>query len=478
MISVQTILFRWLMFFLLMFSAEQFPSSVTAFAASGSVSGAGGTSSPEPPNVLLIVGDDMGYADTGFHGCTDIPTPHLDQLAKDGVIFTDAYVSGPYCSPTRAGLMTGRYQQRFGHEFNPGVPEAGLPVSEVTLADRLRLSGYRTALIGKWHLGGRPEFHPRQRGFQHFFGFLGGAHDYFRSDSLLAGETLLSTKEDGNHLTGDYLTDRLGREACELIQKFRSGEGASANGPWFLYLAFNAVHTPMQADDVRLKKFSAITDPQRRTYAAMMSAMDDAVGQVLKTLDDTNQRRKTLIIFLSDNGGPVMKGVTVNGSRNTPLRGSKRTTLEGGIRVPFLMSWPDRIASGTYQQPVIQLDAHTTILAAAGAPIPDNGKLDGVNLLPFLNGEAQGAPHETLYWRFGNQMAIRRGRFKLVRYDRNADTLTGDRNQGVNGPFLYNLNDDIGETTDLSGKHPHEAQELQAQWDQWNSGLVEPLWER
>jgi arylsulfatase A-like enzyme len=424
-----------------------------------------GAAAAEPankPNVIVIVGDDMGYADVGFHGCKDIPTPHLDALAKSGVRFTNGYVSGPYCSPTRAGLLTGRYQTRFGHEFNPGGTVQGLPLRESTLANRLKAAGYRTALVGKWHLGTN-ERHPQKRGFDDFFGFLGGAHDYFKPGGILRGTEPAKEKA--------YLTDAFGREAVAFID-------ANKANPFFLYLAFNAVHTPMQADDPRLKKFEAIKDKQRQTYAAMMSALDDAIGAVTKKLADEKLTENTLITFISDNGGPTMKGVTVNGSRNTPLRGSKRTTLEGGIRVPFLISWPDRIASGKYQQPVIQLDTHTTILAAAGAVIPGDGKLDGVNLLPFLNGEANGAPHEALYWRFGNQMAIRKGRFKLVRYDRNADTLTGDRNQGVNGPFLYDLSMDIGETTDLSGSHPDEARRLQARWEQWNTGLVAPLWER
>jgi arylsulfatase A-like enzyme len=408
------------------------------------------------PNVIVIVGDDMGYADVGFHGCKDVPTPHLDALAKSGVTFTNGYVTGPYCSPTRAGLLTGRYQTRFGHEFNPGNgPNQGLPLSESTLADRLKAAGYRTALVGKWHLG-NGERHPQKRGFEEFFGFLGGAHDYFKPDGILRGT------EPANE--NAYLTDALGREAVAFIDRNKAR-------PFFLYLSFNAVHTPMQADDPRLKTFSAIADVRRRTYAAMMSAMDDAIGAVTKKLADEKLAGNTLVMFISDNGGPTMKGVTVNASVNTPLRGSKRTTLEGGIRVPFLISWPGHIRPGTDDRPVIQLDLHATALAVAGVQPKAEWKLDGVNLLAHVSGKERGPPHDALYWRFGKQMAIRRDEWKLVRYD-----LAAEGGTGLSAPKLYNLKDDIGEATDLSPKHPDKVRDLQAAWDAWDKANVAPLW--
>jgi arylsulfatase A-like enzyme len=411
------------------------------------------------PNILLIVGDDMGYADVGFHGCQDIPTPNLDRLAAAGVRFTNGYVSGPYCSPTRAGLLTGRYQQRFGHEFNAGGAGTGLPTTETTLADRLRRAGYATAAIGKWHLGSAEQFHPQQRGFQEFFGFLGGAHDYFNDQGIVRGSEAVKEPE--------YLTDAIGRESSEFIKK--QGEQ-----PWFLYVAFNAVHTPMQADDSRLMKFASIENKTRRTYAAMMFAMDEAIGRIRRTVEETGQAERTLVVFLSDNGGPTMPGVTINGSRNTPLRGSKRTTLEGGVRVPFVVAWPGHVKPGVYEQPVIQLDAHATALAAAG--VAPETKLDGIDLLPYVSGAKTGTPHEALYWRFGQQMAIRMGDYKLVRYDRNADTLSGAGNQGATETKLYNLASDIGEASDLAAKMPDKVKELQARWDEWNSQLVPPLW--
>lgn len=423
----------------------------------------------DKPNVLFIVGDDMGYADVGFHGCKDIPTPNLDALAASGVRFTNGYVTGPYCSPTRAGLMTGRYQTRFGHEFNPSGDVNGLPVSETMIAKRLQDSGYQTGLVGKWHLGSQPAMQPQQRGFGEFFGFLGGAHDYFAKNGILRGNEQVTEF--------DHTTDAFGREAAAFIERHQGK-------PWFLYLAFNAVHTPMQATPERLAKMAAITDAKRRTYAAMMLAMDDAIGVVRAKLAATGQEQNTLVTFTSDNGGPTMEGVTVNGSNNAPLRGSKRTTLEGGIRVPFVMSWPAKLKPGVYEKPVIQLDLTATALAACSVVPPSGGSgnseppiggttvLDGVNLLPHLLGEKTEAPHDALYWRFGDQTAIRMGDFKLVRYDAAAEGGSG----AVLGPKLYNLSSDIGEAKDLAAEMPDKVKELQAKWDTWNQGNVAPLW--
>lgn len=415
----------------------------------------------EKPNIVLVVADDLGYADVSFHGCKDIPTPHLDALAAAGVRCTNGYVSGPYCSPTRAGLLTGRYQERFGHEFNCSGPTQGLPLSETTLADRLKSAGYVTGMVGKWHLGESADRHPQRRGFDEFFGFLGGAHDYFNDGGIVRGTESVDEPE--------YLTDAFGREAAAFIDRRK-------NEPFFLYLTFNAVHTPMQADDARLAKFAHIEDKTRRTYAAMTSAMDDAVGRVRRKLADAGLEQKTLVLFLSDNGGPTMPGVTVNGSVNKPLRGSKRTMLEGGIRVPFVVAWPGTLAPGTYDRPVIQLDLHATALVAAGVEPAAAWKLDGVDLLPFFIGKNAAAPHDVLLWRFGQQTAIRDAEYKLVRYDSNADTLTGKGGQPVTAAKLYRLSDDIGETNDLAEKMPEKVAELQKRWDAWNAELPDPLW--
>jgi arylsulfatase A-like enzyme len=414
------------------------------------------------PNILLIVSDDQGYADIGVQGCKDVPTPNLDALANSGVRCTNGYVSGPYCSPTRAGLLTGRYQSRFGHEFNPGPKNtnAGLPLTETTLADRLKAAGYKTGLVGKWHLGDEPRFHPQKRGFDEFFGFLGGAHSYFpaKGPDVLRGTVSAQEKE--------YLTDALAREAVAFIDRHKAE-------PFFLYLAFNAVHTPMHATDARFAKFDGIKDQQRRTYAAMLLAMDEAIGKVMEKVRAEKLEEDTLIGFISDNGGPTMQGTTINGSINAPLRGSKRTTLEGGIRVPFFVAWKGHLPAGqVFTEPVIQLDLHVTALNAAGVVPKPEWRLDGVNLIPFLTGRAAGAPHDVLYWRFGEQMAIRKGDWKLVRYDPNVE---GGKGRATVAK-LYNLRDDIGETTDLTAKHPDVVKELQAAWDAWNKDNVAPLW--
>jgi arylsulfatase A-like enzyme len=418
---------------------------------------------PRQPNVLILLADDLGFADVGFQGCKDIPTPNLDELARGGIRCTNGYVSGPYCSPTRAGLMTGRYQTRYGNEFNPGaVAGHGLAITETTMAERMKAAGYVTGLVGKWHLGEAPRFRPQRRGFVDYFGFLAGAHPYFpgRGAPIFRGTQQVAEKQ--------YLTDAFGREAVDFI-------GRHKKEPFFLYLAFNAVHRPMEATEDRLKKFASIKDETRRTYAAMTLAMDEAVGQVLAKLRAEKLEEDTLIFFLSDNGGPTMAGTTINGSLNTPLRGSKRTTLEGGIHVPFVVAWKGTLPAGkTYDSPIIQLDVLSTALAAAGAQVKPEWKLDGVNLLPYLQGKNAGKPHDNLYWRFGEQMALRQGNWKLVRYDPTAD---GEKNaKGATPAKLYNLASDIGEKNDLAAKFPDKMKELQAVWQKWNAELVQPLW--
>ena len=423
------------------------------------------------PNVVLLVADDLGYADLGFQGGKDIPTPHLDALAAGGVRCTNGYVSGPYCSPTRAGLLTGRYQQRFGHEFNPGGganEKVGLPLSQTTLANRLKAAGYATGLIGKWHLGASPKFHPQKRGFDEFFGFLGGAHTYFADRSTDVFRGTEPVKEPA------YLTDAIGREAVTFIERHRSQ-------PFFLEVAFNAVHTPMDATDARLARFASIPDKTRRTYAAMLSALDDAAGTILAKIRDAGLEDDTLVVFISDNGGPTMLGTTINGSRNDPLRGSKRTTLEGGIRVPFVLSWKGKLPAGKeYARPVIQLDILPTALAAAGVAVKPEWGLDGVDLFPHLTDLDGRSPHESLYWRLGGQAAIRRGDWKLVRYDNTVDTPGARSAAGEKTPLspfrLYNLAEDIGEAHDLSAEYPDKARELLATWEDWSRQLAQPLW--
>ena len=425
-----------------------------------------------PPNILVIVTDDMGYGDIGIHGSKDIPTPNIDALAKAGIRFTDAYVSGPYCSPTRAGLLTGRYQQRFGHEFNLNMSadysDFGLPLSETTMADRLKAAGYRTALIGKWHLGFGDKFHPMARGFDEFFGFLGHSHSYLEAESSSDNPVL-----DGRKvvLETPYLTEALTDRAVDFIKRQKSH-------PFFLYLAFNAVHTPMEATDKYLARFAHIEDNQRRTYAAMLSAMDDGIGKTLAALRLEGLEENTLVVFFNDNGGPTMAGTTINGSSNAPLRGSKRQTWEGGIRVAFIIRWKGHLAEGKIDnRPIIQLDVLPTALAAAGVQTHSQWQLDGVNLLPFLTGKKSGRPHETLYWRFGEHMAIRKGDWKLVKTGEGPlkEANTSSFNDLSNAE-LYNLAEDIGETKNLAPTHPEKVRELAADWQRWNKKLAKPLW--
>jgi arylsulfatase A-like enzyme len=417
-------------------------------------------------NIVLIVADDMGYADVGFQGAKDIPTPNIDAIARNGVRFTDAYVTGPYCSPTRAGLLTGRYPQRFGHEFNIGMAEmhrdAGLPLSETTLANRLHDAGYRTAIVGKWHLGHAQQFRPRARGFDEFFGFLAGGHSY-------VGQTPGNPVYDNDSVAAavTYLTDDFTARAVDFVTRNRQA-------PFFLYLAYNAVHVPRQATEKYLSRFPTLAEP-RRTYAAMLSAMDDGVGAVLRALRENGLEDNTLVVFFSDNGGPTVYG-GINGSSNAPLRGSKRETWEGGIRVPFAMQWKGKIPAGaTYAMPIIQLDVFPTVLAAAGVAVRPEWKLDGVDLLPFVQGRAPGAPHDVLYWRLGATMAIRRGDWKLVKMTPRG-FMTHPDSIDLAGAELFNLRTDIGETTNVAAREPGRARALRAEWERWARTMSPPRW--
>jgi arylsulfatase A-like enzyme len=408
-----------------------------------------------PPNILLIVSDDLGYADLGVQGCKDIPTPNIDSLARNGVRFTSGYVSCPVCSPTRAGLMTGRYQQRFGHELNPGpaqsaAPNFGLPLEETTLADRLKKLGYVTGAFGKWHLGYKPAFHPMKRGFDEFYGFLGGAHSYIdnRDDA--------NPVQDGGKPVAKvtYTTDMFAAAAADFISR-------NKDKPFFVYLPFNAVHTPLQAKEQDLNRFESIPSDPRRTLAAMLFSMDAAVGRVLGRLRELKLEEETLIFFISDNGGPTVG----NGSRNNPLRGLKGQVYEGGIRVPFLIQWRSHLPAGKVDdRPVIALDILPTAVAAAGGGISAEWKLDGVNLLPYLTGDQKGTPHENLFWRLGEQHAVRQGDWKLLVPPHGSK------------PELYNLAKDIGEVRNVADQEPEKLQALQKAYDEWGAQLAGPKW--
>jgi arylsulfatase A-like enzyme len=409
------------------------------------------------PNIIIVLADDLGYHDLGFQGAGDVRTPNIDALAHNGVRFTNGYVSCPVCSPTRAGLMTGRYQQRFGHEFNPGPAQQaaehfGLPLTEVTIANVLKDGGYATGLVGKWHLGYTAQYHPLRRGFDEFFGFLGGSHSYTdwavdKANPILRGSEPVVEDE--------YLTDAFTREAVSFINRHREH-------PFFLYLPYNAVHGPLQAIPKYLNRSRQIVDQRRRTYAAMLSAMDDGVGAVMNELRKAGIEQDTLVFFFSDNGGPT----GVNGSDNSPLGGAKGMVREGGVRVPFVAQWPRKIARGkTFDHPVIALDILPTAAAAAGGKVPTDRVIDGVNLLPYIAGSEAGAPHEELFWRMGQEDAVRRGDWKLIR-----------TNQVQ--PALYDLSQDVGERVDLAKGNPEVVSSLSQALEKWESQLVAPLWGR
>ncbi|MEM9480102.1 MAG: sulfatase-like hydrolase/transferase [Verrucomicrobiota bacterium] len=456
------------------------------------------TSGESLPNVVLFVADDVGYGELGCQGNPEIPTPHIDSIAENGVRFTQGYVTAASCSASRAGFLTGRYQTRFGYEFNPTgakneEPDAGLPTSEETLADVLVEAGYTTSLVGKWHLGGTPKFSPLRRGFDEFFGFLheghyfvpppwegtttwlrrkvlpgGGEGRWTSPDGKLIYATQIPTNEPDYDADNpiyrhgqpveepEYLTDAFTREAVAFIDR-------NADRPFFLYLPYNAVHSPMQGADAYMEKFAHIEDIQRRIFAAMLANMDDSVGEVLEKLREKELEENTLVIFFSDNGGPT-KELT---SSNLPLRDGKGSVYEGGIRVPFLMQWKAAVPGGqTYEKPVISLDVFATAAAATNAPLKKK-KYDGVNLIPYLTGEKQSAPHRELFWRTGPKSAIRVGDWKLVRNPR--------RNQGKDWE-LYDLANDVSESNNLAAANPEKVGELIESWEKMNSEMIEPVW--
>lgn len=441
---------------------------VAALAAWGAVGLAQAPAAAVRPNILVIFSDDQGYEDLGVQGSREIATPHIDSIARSGVRCTQGYVSAPMCSPSRAGLLTGRSQSRFGHEINwegrDTTGRKGLPVAERTLADRLQAAGYRTGIVGKWHLGDDPKFHPRRRGFDEFFGHLGGSHDYFRAKGD-RGASYALEGWDGRpfEFEDGYLTEINGQAAREFIHRHRAT-------PWFLYLAFNAPHTPTQATPKYLARFAHLADEPRRTYGAMVSALDDAVGAVLTQLRADGLEDNTLIFFLSDNGGPLGR----NGSSNVPLSGEKGHMHEGGIRVPYLVQWKSGLPAGkVYDRPVSSLDIAATALAAAGVPAPEERPLDGVSLLPFWRGERTGEPHAALFWRMKPRRiwAVRMGDWKLV-----SAHAWGDLPSSVGRPRLSNLADDPAERRDLSAQFPAKVAELQSAYDAWEKPLPEPLW--
>ncbi len=403
------------------------------------------------PNIVLILADDLGYGDLGYQGSTQIETPHIDSLAASGIAMAQGYVSAPVCGPSRAGLLTGRNQVSFGFDNNlvgnsEGFdPEyAGLSANETTFATRLQALGYRTGLVGKWHLGHLPQFHPLQRGFDEFWGFTGGGHSYFATVPNGQNEPKMESNV-GAPPQITYLTDDLGQQSIEFIQR-------NKDAPFFLFASFNAPHAPMHATKEDLKLFEHIEDEGRRAYCAMVHRLDLNVGRIQKAIEKEGIAHNTLIVFLSDNGGPVDQ----NHSLNAPLNGQKGTLLEGGLRVPFIVSWPGVLPAGkTYHHAISSLDLAPTFLHAAGTDVSKDRALDGKNLLPFLKGDNQQAPHVEFKWRFTISAALRDGDWKLVRLP---DRL----------PMLYNLSKDPQELRDVAMENLELTKSLLQRLGDWD----------
>jgi len=447
----------------------------------------------ERPNIVILLADDLGYGELGCQGNPQIPTPHIDSIADSGVRFTQAYVTGPNCSPSRAGLLTGKIPTRFGYEFNPiGArnedPAIGLPAAEQTLAELLHDHGYSTGLIGKWHLGGAAAYHPLRHGFDEFFGFTHEGH-YFTPPPHQAVTTMLRRKRLPNGEQGrwrgtnliysthmghdeppydannpilrqgqpidepDYLTDAFAREAVNFIERHQER-------PFFLLVSFNAVHSPLQAKNSDLQKFSSLEDDHRRIFAGMLTALDDAVGQILNTLEATDSARNTWLVFLSDNGGPTRELT----SSNLPLRGEKGSMYEGALRVPFMMKWPNRLPVGqVYAQPISSADLFATAAAMAEANFEHS--IDGRDLIPFVTGQTSGQPHTEFFWRQGERSALRYGDWKIIRSARNGKVQWE----------LYDLAQDLSETEDLSTVNPSQLTLMQTRWQAFNAQIREPL---
>ena len=470
--------------------------------AACSTDGSGGdtegvSATASPPNIVVILADDLGYADISTYGAR-VQTPNIDRIGREGAVFTQGYVTTPVCSPSRAGLLTGRYQQRFGFEYNarqaPEVPDVGLIAGELTIADHLRAAGYATGIVGKWHLGFKDEHYPTNRGFDEFYGHLSGATRFIntategavsmatnqefrtrapddpRTDLLVRGAEPPAPppRSRGNLILRGpektvvdepaYITDVFGDESVDFIRRH-------AEEPFFLYSAFNAPHSPFEVTEEYYNRFPDVENELHRIYFGMIAALDDAVGRILDALDEAGIADNTLVVFLSDNG---CAGYFPGLCSCEPLSGGKLTYYEGGVRVPFLVRWPAEVAAGTrIDAPVSTLDILPTALAAAGAAAPADLELDGHDLMPLLAGSAEVLGREHLVWRNYPTVAARSGDLKLIK-----------PNQDEPGGFLYDLSQDVREQNDLSGERPDDVASLEAVIEDWRSITVEPAWGR
>ncbi len=421
----------------------------------------------QQPNILFILSDDAGYADFGFQGSKDFKTPHLDALAKNGVKFTQAYVTAAVCGPSRAGILTGKYQQRFGFEENnvPGYmsnsalsgDDMGLPLNQTTIADYLKRKGYRTAIFGKWHLGNADRYHPTKRGFDEFYGFRGGARSYYelsKHEKHKKPEDRLERGFASYKESEVYLTDDIANKTVAFIER-------NKERPFFAYVSFNAVHTPMEVREEDLNNVSSNLKGKRKTLAAMTIALDRACGHIIDKIKELGLIDNTLIVFANDNGGPS----DTNESCNDPLSGTKANHLEGGIRIPFLMSWSGKLKPNSeYKEVVSTLDLLPTFVSVAGEDVSKIKDLDGVNIMPYLTKKNKGKPHETLYWKKESRAAVRHNEWKLIRFpDRPAE--------------LYNIEKDISEVNNLASEKPKLVKELYKKLFKWELTLERPLWQ-
>jgi arylsulfatase A-like enzyme len=462
--------------------------------------------SEKKPNIIILLADDLGKYDISLYGGKSTPTPQIDSLAASGVTFTNGYVSSSICSPSRAGLLTGRYQERFGHEYQPGdrypknnleyyafkyllntnnwhlnakieypndasIATQGLPKSEITFADLAKKQGYSTAIIGKWHLGHNKGFFPLDRGFDYHYGFyqafslfapednnpdiINHHHTDF-TDKTIWGNGRVGTGQIRRDSTiideKKYLTEKFAEEAEAFIDK-------NKNKPFLLYVPFNAPHTPFQVRKKYYDRFPNVKDENKRVYFAMISALDDAIGRIRAKVKKEGLEENTLIFFASDNGGADYTYATTN----APLKGGKFSHFEGGVNVPFALSWKGKIKPHTiYKTPVSSLDIFSTIAAVTHSGLPKDRVYDGVDLVDVVNNNKEA--HQNLYWRSGDAKAIRSGDWKLIISGKTHET------------WLYNLAKDKSETTDLASKNPEKVKELQTALQNWEKGLIKPLW--
>lgn len=471
-------------------------SAIVIPLAIGSLAYADRDQVPQLPNVLLLVADDLGYAELGCQGSENVRTPKIDAFSKGAVRCTQAYVTAPNCSPSRAGFLTGRIPMRFGYEFNPiGArnedPGTGIPKEQQTLAEYLHDAGYTTGLIGKWHLGGAADFHPQRHGFDEFFGFLHEGH-YFvpcpwngtttwirrkglppgHQDRYLVNDHLVYSSHMGHDepaydannpiLRGGqpvveeaYFTEAITREATSFLRRYRTN-------PWFLYVAYNAVHSPLQGKDETLKLFEQEEDIHRRIFLAMLYDLDRSVGEILETLQATDQADNTIVLFFSDNGGPTKE--TTSG--NLPLRNGKGSMYEGGIRIPMLVRWPGQLKGGQENQAIVSsLDLFATMASVVGTKPKHD--LDGFDLRQIL-GNADLPRDRMLFWRQGKRAALRVGDWKIV---------APNGHQSLSQWELYHLGEDQGESQNLAQKAEHTKRfvEMFEKWQKLNQQMADPI---